>query len=132
MIAWRDGSPKRRSSALVNQSHDRVAVNCRRNGLPEFYFAKPLHFPRQIRRCLFSQFIQIEEKEIEFEPGAGIGQDIAMLLAAKRREILCAQPTDQMGFTGLQSLDLRVTIGHNKKNQLTQIEQPATSGTIFQ
>src|SRR5712692_2520182 len=57
MIARRDGPPKSRSTALVNEPHDRVTVNRRRDGLPEFKYVKPLHFPRQIWRSLSPRLI---------------------------------------------------------------------------
>ena len=82
-ISWRDRAPERGAAALIDEANDGIAIDGGRDGLAKSHVAKPFLFSREIGGGFFAEVVQVEEEEVVFEAGAGIGHRVAALLASR-------------------------------------------------
>src|SRR3984957_1047723 len=132
-VSGRHLIPDRSRASAVNQADDSLAVNRRRNSLPESQALKPNLLPGNFRRPIRSQVVQVEEQEIVLEPRSEIVQVITShrLLLLQYREIFRAEPAEHVRVNGLEEDHLRVFAGHEQKNNLVQIWQLVFGAVSF-
>ena len=80
MVSWSDLAPKRRAPSLIDEANNGIAIDGGGYGLAKFHVAKPFLLSREVGGGPFSEVVQVEEKEIVFEAGAGIGHGVVALL----------------------------------------------------
>ena len=133
LISRRPLIPQRRRAPGINEPHDPLAINRRRNGLPETQILKPRLFLRNIRQILRAEIVQIEKKKIVFEPRAQIVKMIALrqLLSLQHREIVRAETAEHVRLSRLKSDHLRVFARNKREDNLIEIGKPNARAIRF-
>ena len=121
--------PQRRRAPGINQPHNPLAINRRRNRLPETHILKPRLLPRHIRQVFRAEVIQIKKQKIVFESRAQVVKMIALrqLLFLQHRKIVRAESAQHVRLARLKANHLRVFARNKGKHHLIQIGQASAT-----
>src|ERR1700686_4733572 len=115
--------PQGRAAGSVDQAHDGLAVDRRRDGLTELQIAKPGLLASNFIELLPTEVVQVEQEEVIFQAGPYIrelGTD-AGLFARKQVVVLRAEPADDVGLTRLEAHHLRVLRAHEQEYEFVGV-----------
>src|ERR1700694_675172 len=74
LVARSHVPPQSSAAGSVNQAHNRIAIDSRGNGLPEFQLAKPFLLLRDRIQLLRAKVVLIENQEVVFEAWTHVGK----------------------------------------------------------
>src|SRR6202163_4812395 len=118
--------PQGRAAGSVDQAHDGLAVDRRRDGLTELQIAKPGLLAGNLIELLPTEVVQVEHQEVVLQAGPYIRQlrTDAGFLTRKQVVVLRAEPADAVGLTRLEAHHLRILRAHEQENQFAKEWQP--------
>src|SRR6202140_3903137 len=118
--------PQGRAPGSVDQAHDRLAVDRRRDGLTELQIAKPGLLAGNFTELLPTEVVQVEQQEVIFQAGPYIRQlrTDAGFLTRKQVVVLRTEPADDVGLTRLEAHHLRVLRAHEQEYEFVEVWQP--------
>src|SRR5271169_672940 len=120
-VSLRDRAPKCRAASSIDKANDSITIDGGGYGLAKFHIAKPFLFLREVGGGFFAEIVQVEEDEVVFEAGAGIGHGVAALLASEDGEIFSTEASDDVCFARLKAENLGVGAGDEEKNEFIEI-----------
>src|ERR1700693_410280 len=119
-------APQSRAPRPIDQAHDGLAVDRRRDGLTELQIAKPGLLAGNFVQLLPTEVVQVEHQEVVFQAWPYIRQlrTDAGFLARKQVIVLLADRADDVGLPRLEAHHLRVLRAHEQEYEFVEVWQP--------
>src|ERR1051326_7805867 len=120
------------SAVMVDQAHDRSAINCGGDGLTEAHVAEPLLLARDLREAI-NPVVEDEHQEVVFEARACVVEfEMAgRLLRFGGNEIISAEAADKLRFSRLKANHLRILRWYHHENQFVEIRKALALAISF-
>src|SRR4029077_964286 len=118
---------------MIDQANDAIAIDCRRNGLPEPHILKPALLFCDLRVPFGREVVQVEEEKVVLEPRSQVIQVIAThgLLFLEDGKVFSAEPAENVRVAGLKSNHLRVLTRDEQEHKFIEVRKTVSCAILL-